>query len=211
MCIQAPRAESVLSRTCLGTEHLIVVVSTVQCLCAQKFRLPYVPRSSNACFGNSALRLYMLWCQCFLRWRLVLVHSQAVRRKCFQPHTSLRRSCFQTVQVLIVSRTSRWWRLVVCAPKSRAEHAVTDVIFDGCLLHVFTHFSCCGPCAEKATICCICRRVLQGSRICKHMFTCSSLRHIRFCGEETHLVCTLYENVDADATVGADVGWIIST
>ena len=53
----------------------------------------------------------------------------------------------------------------VCTQKSRTEHAVTDLIFDGCLLHVFTHFSCCAPCAEKATICCICRRVLQGSRI----------------------------------------------
>ena len=42
-------------------------------------------------------------------------------------------------------------------------------------------------CRESDAISCICRRVLPGSRICKHMFTCSSLRHIRFCGEGAHL------------------------
>ena len=39
----------------------------------------------------------------------------------------------------------------VCTQKSRTEAVVTDLIFDGCLLHLFTHFSCCTQCAEKAT------------------------------------------------------------
>ena len=101
----------------------------------------------------------------------------------------------------------------MCTRKSRTEHTVTNLIFDGCLLHVFTHFSCCTHCAEKATpfgafvdACCKARAFAYTC-----LFTCSSLRHIRFCGEEAHLDCALYENMDADATVGADVGWIIST
>ena len=80
------------------------------------------------------------------------------------------------------------------------------------MLHLFTHFSCCTHFAEKVTpfgafvdACCKARAFVN---TCLHV---SSLRQTRFCREGAHLDCTLNENVDADATVGVDVGWIIST
>ena len=100
----------------------------------------------------------------------------------------------------------------MCTQNSRTEHVFTDLMFDGCLLHVFSHFSCCTHCAENATRCgAFVDACYKARAFCKHMFTCSSLRHIRFCGEEAHLDCTLHESWNADAIVGVDVGWITST
>ena len=57
LCIQTPRAQNVLSRTCLGTEHLIVVASIVQRLCAQKFRL-------FSCLGRQTRASATVRCVC---------------------------------------------------------------------------------------------------------------------------------------------------
>ena len=52
------------------------------------------------------------------------------------------------------------------------------VAFEDSLLLLHT------TCRERHTVWCTFRRVLAGSYTCEHMFTCASLRHIRFCGEQ---------------------------
>ena len=73
----------------------------------------------------------------------------------------------------------------VCTQNSRTEQVVTDLIFDGCLLHLFTHFSCCTHCAEKATpfgafvdACCQARAFLN---TCLHVLLCDTYAFVERC------------------------------
>ena len=163
-----------------------------------------VPRSSNACFGNSA--------HAFVN---VVVSMFSALEAGAGALTSRAQKMFPTtrkVETLMLSNCTKssYCRerlgagdLVVCAPKkSRTEHVLTDLIFDGCLLHSVHLLECLVAhiVAENATRLWTCtfRLYVQmaGIRadvdawckaISKHMFTCSSLRHIRFCGEQVQV------------------------
>ena len=119
-----------------------------------------MPRSPNACFGNSALRFVNVVVSMFSALEAGAGAFTSRAQKMF-PTTHK----FETLMLSnytsphIVVNVSVLETGGVCTQKSRTEHVVNDLIFDGCLLHLFTHFSCCTHCAEKATH--ICRRVAR--------------------------------------------------
>ena len=192
LCIQTPRAQIVLSRTCLGTEQLdrggvncsvLVRAETSTSLCASVVERVFWQQC--AAFVNVVVSMFSaleagagaLTSRAQKMFPTTHKFETLMLSNCTSPHICRERlgaGDWWCVHPKVAHRT--------CRDRFDFRWLLVARVHSLLLLHTL--------CRESDTIWCICRRVLQGSRICKHMFTCSSLRHIRFCGEEAHLDCT---------------------